>query len=268
MKPSEGRRILITGASSGIGEALAKEFASRGAHVGLLARREPQLRRLRDSLRQAHPRQKFCCVAVDVRDSAALETAVGSVIQELGGMDVAIANGGIGEHRSAFSSHHWEIGRNILEVNLLGAIHTLEIAKSYWVKNQRSGQLVGISSVAGARGLPQIAAYSTSKEALAAYLEAIRGELATGGIGVLSIHPGYIRTPMTARNRFYMPWLMDAEKAARKIANAIEAEKKRYVFPVPMRFIYAFLRHVPGFLYDYETYRLAVRSRNKKKPTP
>lgn len=264
MNRSAGQKILITGASSGIGEALAKEFATRGAHVGVLARREPELRHLRDSLRQAFPNQKFYCVSVDVRESSALERAVESVIEGLGGMDIVIANSGIGEHRSAFSSHHWEVGRNILEVNLLGAIHTLEIGKNYFVKNQCPGKLVGISSVAGARGLPQVAAYSASKMALAAYLEAIRGELATAGIEVLSVHPGYIRTPMTARNKFFMPWLMDADRAARKIADAIEAGKKRYVFPVPMRFVYAFLRHVPGFFYDYETYRVALRSKKKK----
>jgi short-subunit dehydrogenase len=259
-----GKKVIITGASSGIGDALAKEVAARGADVALLARREPELFRLKQLLEQTYPRQKFFFAAVDVRDALALERAMESSIEGLGGADVVIANSGIGEHRSAFSSHHWETGKSIFEVNLLGAIHTLEIAKSYLVKNRRAGKLVGISSVAGARGLPQVAAYSASKVGFSAYLEAIRGELGTAGIEVISIHPGYIRTPMTARNDFFMPWLMDVDKAARRMANAIERGKKRYVFPVPMRLVYSFLRHVPGFMYDAWTHRVAVRSISRK----
>ncbi len=172
------------------------------------------------------------------------------LIDELGGLDIAIANSGMGASKSAFSSHAWEIARETFSVNLLGAIHTLEIAKEYFVRQRLSGQLVGISSVAGARGFPRVGAYCASKAALATYLESIRGELAGGGIHVLSVHPGYVRTPMVSMNR-RMPWLIEPEDAARRIADAIEAGKKRFIFPAPMRLVYGFLKHMPDSVYDF-----------------
>lgn len=254
----KGKRIVVTGASSGIGAALAREFAVRGAHVGMLARRSTKLQELTEELKRRFPDRTFSFRTADVRDEAALESAIGELIQNLGGIDVIVANSGVGEKKSAFSSHHWEIARDTLAVNLLGAIHTLEIAKNYFVAHQQPGQLVGISSVAGARGLPRVAAYSTSKVALAAYLESIRGELSTAGIHVLSVHPGYVRTAMTSHNTS-TPWLLEPEDAARRIADAIEGRKKRYVFPVPMRFVFWFLRHLPDKFYDWLCSRLQPR---------
>ncbi|MBZ5536934.1 MAG: SDR family NAD(P)-dependent oxidoreductase [Acidobacteriia bacterium] len=250
MHRSAGKRIIITGGTSGIGAALVWEFAQRGAHVGTLARREPELQMLCQELRNRFPRQIFCCHPADVRKEDELEAAMDALTHQLGGLDIAIANSGIGERKSAFSSHHWEIARETLSVNVLGAIHTLEIAKNYFLNHHQAGQLVGMSSVAAVRGFPKSAAYCTSKAALAMYLEAIRGELAGGGIDVISVHPGFIRTPLTAQVRT-MPWLMDAEPAARRIARAIEVRKKRYVFPAPMHVVYWFLKHLPDRLYDY-----------------
>jgi short-subunit dehydrogenase len=218
--------------------------------VGTLARREPELQTLCRELRNRFPRQIFCCWPADVRKEAELEAAMGELIQQLGGLDIAIANSGIGERRSAFSSRQWEIARETLAVNVLGAIHTLEIAKNFLLAHQQRGMLVGISSVAGVRGFPKTAAYCTSKAALTTYLESIRGELAQGGIDVISIHPGFVRTPMTAQNQ-YMPWLIDAETAAHRIAHAIEAGKMRYIFPGPMRVVYWILKHVPDRMYDF-----------------
>lgn len=218
--------------------------------MGTLARREPELQKLCHELRTSFPNQTFCYHPADVRIEVELEEAMKTLTDQLGGLDIVIANSGIGERKSAFSSHHWEIARETLSVNVLGAIHTLEFAKNYFLKHRHVGQLVGMSSVAAVRGFPKTAAYCTSKAALATYLEAIRGELAGGGIDVISIHPGFIRTPMTSENRS-MPWLMDPGPAARRIAHAIEVRKKRYIFPVPMRAVYWFLKHMPDWLYDY-----------------
>ncbi|MFI5174584.1 MAG: SDR family NAD(P)-dependent oxidoreductase [Terriglobia bacterium] len=247
---SAGKRVIITGGTSGIGAALVWEFARRGAHVGTLSRREPEMQTLCRELRTRFPRQIFCCQPADVRKEAELEAAMEALTDQLGGLDIAIANSGIGERRSAFSSHQWEIARETLAVNVLGAIHTLEIAKNYFLSHQGPGKLVGVSSVAAVRGLPKTAAYCTSKAALATYLESIRGELAGGGIDVISIHPGFVRTPMTAQNQ-RMPWLIDAQTAALRIALAIESGKKRYVFPGPMRVVYWFLKHMPDRVYDF-----------------
>lgn len=244
-----GKRILITGASVGIGAALAREMARRGAHLGLLARREIELNQISGELSKQYPNQIFCFHRADVCQEAELESAMETLIERLGGLDIVIANSGIGETRSAFSSRHWTIARDTLQVNLLGAIHTLEIAKNYLAKHHRPGQLVAISSVAAVRGFPRSAAYCASKAGLTTYLESIRGELQSGGITVTSIHPGYIRTAMTARNN-RMPWLMDADEAARRITRAIEAGKKRYIFPGPMRIIFWSLKHLPDWVYD------------------
>jgi short-subunit dehydrogenase len=266
MSRLNGKCIIVTGASSGIGAALAKELACRGANLGLLARRERELKTLTEELSSAFSNQRFCFQVADVGDEAQLEQAMHSLIERLGGVDVAIANSGIGESHSAFSSRHWEIARATLSVNLIGAIHTLEIAKDYLVKERRAGQLVGISSVAAVRGFPRSASYCASKAGLSTYLESVRGELAAAGIDVISIHPGYVRTPMTAHNRS-MPWLMEVEGAARCIADAVEARKKRYIFPVPMRAIFAVLKHLPDWLYDFCAARF-ISSATKPKPIP
>lgn len=248
------KKILITGASSGIGAALAREFAGRGAHLGLLARRADELKKLVEELQAQFPRQILCYRPADVRDEAQLEAAVHSLIDEMGGLDVAVANSGIGETRSAYSLHLWQLARDTLAVNLLGAIHTLELAKQFFVEQRIEGQLVGISSIAAVRGFPKGAAYCASKAGLSTYLESLRGELEHAGIDVISIHPGYIRTPLTSKNS-RMPWLMEVGPAAVKIADAIEAGKRRYVFPAPMRVVFGVMKYLPDFAYDFFAYR-------------
>lgn len=249
MSPLSGKRILITGASVGIGAALAREMAKRGAHLGLLARREAALEQLSNELSKQFPNQTFCYMRADVSSGHELESAMEALIERLSGLDIVVANSGIGETRSAFSSRHWTVAKDTLEVNLMGAIHTLEIAKNYLVKHRRPGQLVAISSVAAVRGFPRSAAYCASKAGLTTYLESIRGELQSGDIIVTSIHPGYIRTDMTSQNK-HMPWLLEVDEAARRITRAIEARKKRYIFPGPMRVVFWFLKHLPDWMYD------------------
>lgn len=264
MSISKNKRVIITGASSGIGAALAQEFAQRGAHLGLLARRGDELHRLCDELKAAFPKQDFCYEAVDVRNEGGVEAAVHALIERLGGLNVLIANSGIGERRSALSRRQWEIARNTFSVNLLGAIHTLEIAKDYFVAQRQEGQLVGMSSVAAVRGFPATAAYCASKAALSTYLEAIRGELAEARIEVCCLYPGYVRTPLTAQNK-RMIWLMEVDEAARRIADAIESKKRRYIFPLPMRFVYAMLKHLPDRVYDRYSARLGSADPHRQR---
>jgi short-subunit dehydrogenase len=245
----QGKRIIITGASSGIGAALARECARRGAHVGMLARRENELLALVRELRGNFPGEIFAYQVADVGEESDLQIGMDSLIRQLDGLDIAVANSGRGKSLSSFSSHQWENARETLRVNLLGAIHTLEIAKDYFVKQRRGGKLVGISSIAAVRGFPRSSAYCASKAGLSSYMEGMRGELSTAGIEVLSIQPGFIRTSMTSGNKT-MPFLMEVDESARRIANAMESGKSRYIFPFPMRIIFTLLKHMPDVLYD------------------
>lgn len=242
------RTVLITGASSGIGEALAREYGRRGWNVGLLARRRPLLQDLEESLHRHHPGQLFAHAAADISDQQALFHALDALMETLGCPQLFIANSGYGKGASPLTPM-WENTRQILNVNVVGTIAGLEYVKDCWLRNHRPGHLVGVSSVAAARGLPGTAAYSASKAALATYLESIRGELARVEIDVTCVYPGFVRTPMTATNP-WMPWLMDAEEAARRIASALEKRRRRVIFPFPMKLVYALLRHMPDVLYD------------------
>ncbi len=246
---SSGKRVLVTGASSGIGEALCREFARRGAHLGLIARRGAELQALVRTFQTEFPSQQFFFCTADVSDESGLRNAMNTLFDRLGGLDIAIANAGIGQQKSAFSSHHWEITRDILMVNLLGAIHTLECAKAFLVKNHQPGKLVAISSVAATRGLPITAGYCSSKAGLTTYLESIRGELSHVGIEVIAIHPGFIRTSLSSGLGF-KPWILSPEEAARRIADAIEAGKRRYILPFPMVGVSWLLKHLPDRVYD------------------
>jgi short-subunit dehydrogenase len=154
----------------------------------------------------------------------------------------------------------WIHVRHILMTNTIGAIAGLEYIKDYWVHRREPGHLVGISSVAGIRGLKGTAAYSSSKAALATYLESLQGELSKAGISVTCVYPGFVRTPMTTINP-WMPWLVEAENAAQRIANAIEKRRKRFTFPFPMRIVRCLLKHMPDALYDF----IARHSRSYKK---
>lgn len=241
--------VFITGASSGIGEALAREYARRGWDVGMLARRGGLLAELAGSLSRSYPSQRFEAATADVADEPEQFAALASLIERLGSPSVFIANSGTGRGISPLQPA-WPDERRILMVNLIGTLAGLEYIKDHWIRAGRPGHLVGISSVAGARGLRGTAPYSASKAALATYLESLRIELPAAGIRVTCIFPGFVRTPMTTSNP-WMPWLLEPEEAARRIVRAIERGKARYVFPFPMRMVYSLLRHLPGPAYDW-----------------
>lgn len=261
MKMSEVKRktVFITGASSGIGEALAREYARRGWNVGVLARREPLLQTLVDSLRSSHPNQSFSYAASDIADEIAQFRGLEQLISTLGCPQVFIANSGYGKGVSP-RQPMWDNTRKTFMINVVGTIAGLEYIKEYWIRENQPGHLVGISSVAAGRGLPGTAAYSSSKAALATYLESVRGDLAKAGILVTCVHPGFVRTPMTETNP-WMPWLLEPQDAARRIADAIERNRRRFVFPFPMKFVFWLLRHMPDGLYDW----LSRRARSHKK---
>ncbi len=247
------KKIFITGASSGIGSALAHEYAKRFSNnksiIGLVARRSEHLQKLASELQTQY--QITCAVyPLDVRDSAALEAAAQDFITRFGAPDIVIANAGVS--RGTLTEHKADTPafQAIMDINVLGMVHTFQpfIAA---MKQAGHGQLVGIASVAGIRGLPGAGAYSASKAAVISYLESLRVEMTRDNIAVTTIAPGYIRSPMTDINSYKMPFLMDVEVFAQKFAHAVESKRRFVVIPWQMGMLARFMRFIPPFLWDF-----------------
>lgn len=246
-------KVFITGASSGIGAALAKEYAKRYQHeglsIGLVARRSEHLQKLQMILQDTDEIQ--CAIyPLDVRDSAALAKAGADFITQYGAPDVVIGCAGVS--RGTLTEHQEDTAafQAVMDINVMGLVHTFQpfIAA---MKTAGKGQLVGVASVAGIRGLPGAGAYSASKAAAISYLESLRVEMAHLNIAVTTIAPGYIRTPMTDVNHYKMPFLMDADIAAEKFVNAIENKRRFVVIPWQMGWLARFMRFIPPFLWDW-----------------
>ncbi len=237
-------RVFLTGASSGIGEALARPYGAPGATLGLAARRQRRLLELAAQLPGSH-----ACYGLDVADAAAMQAAAADFIARHGCPDVVIANAGISVGTLGEEAGDMAALRRIFETNVVGMAQTLQpfIAA---MRARGSGRLVGIASVAGIRGLPGAGAYSASKAATIAWLEALRIELRGSGIKVVTIAPGYIATPMTAVNRYPMPFLMPADVAARRFARAIERGTSYTVIPWQMGVVAKLMRLLPDPLFD------------------
>lgn len=246
-------KVFITGASSGIGEALATEYAKRykneSTTIGLVARRSEHLQKLQNTLEDTY-KAKCAIYPLDVRDSATLAKAGADFIQQYGTPDVVIGCAGVS--RGTLTEHQEDIAafQAVMDINVMGLVHTFQpfIAS---MKAAGKGQLVGIASVAGVRGLPGAGAYSASKAAAISYLESLRVEMIANNIAVTTIAPGYIRTPMTDVNHYKMPFLMDADVAAAKFVKAIENKRRFVVIPWQMGWLARFMRFIPPFLWDW-----------------
>src|SRR5690606_35940645 len=204
------QRVFITGASSGIGAALALLYAGQGAQLGLVGRRRDALQAIVDSL----PGGMHSIYVLDVRDRLALHAAAADFLSG-GAVDVVIASAGISVGTLTEERDDYRVFQAIIDTNLKATVATFEpfIAA---MKQARRGRLVGIASVAGVRGLPGAGAYSASKAAVRTYCESLRVELSQTGIKVVTIAPGFIQTPMTARNPYTMPFLMPVDQFAQK----------------------------------------------------
>ncbi|HET7705669.1 MAG TPA: SDR family NAD(P)-dependent oxidoreductase, partial [Thermoanaerobaculia bacterium] len=234
---------IITGASSGIGLALAQELDRRGWELALLARRTELLTEAVATLKRA------TAVTCDVTSATAVADAVRRAESALGGpFDLAVANAGIGYPTRA-AKFDAEAAGEIIRVNVIGMINLFSAVVPSMIE-RRSGRFAGVASLAGHRGLPTASAYSSSKAAMQSFLEASRIELAPYGVGVTIINPGFIVTPMTAKNRFRMPFLMKADRAATIIADGLERGKRVIEFPRPMSIATRFMRHLPDAVYD------------------
>ncbi len=247
--------VFITGASSGIGAALAREYVAQGARVGLFARRTDALEELAGTL----PADAVASYTGDVADAAALQRAARSFIARFGLPDVVIANAGVSRGTDTARTEDLHAFRAVFDTNVLGIVHTFHPFLAA-MRAARRGTLVGIASIAGFRGLPGGGAYSASKAAAINYLESLRVELRGSGIAVVTICPGYIATPMTSGNPYRMPFLMPAPRAARLMVRAIARRRRWYVLPWQMALVGRALRVLPRPLFD------ALFARAPRKP--
>ncbi|HEY0388276.1 MAG TPA: SDR family NAD(P)-dependent oxidoreductase [Gaiellales bacterium] len=232
----DASRVWITGASSGIGEALARELAGRGARVAVTARRA-------DRLEQLAAGRGIVPVPADVSDREMVLAAEETVRSELGGLDMAILNAGTFGQMDVTA---WDTAayRRHVDVNLMGLVHGVEAVLPA-MRRARAGRIVGIASVAGYRGFPSSQAYGSTKAAEINLLESLRIDLLPLGVRVSTVCPGFVRTDLTALNTFRMPWLLEPEDAARRIADGLEKDKAEIVFPMPMMLAMKAVRLVP-----------------------
>jgi len=237
--------VFVTGASSGIGEALARHYAGNGATLGLFARRRAELDRIAAVLAPA----TVATYAGDVRDAAALAQAGADFIARFGVPDIVIGNAGISRGVLTGEAEDMPVFKDVFDTNVQGLVQTFQPFLAAMAEARR-GTLVGVASVAGFRGLPGSGAYSASKAAAITYLESLRVEMQGSGVSVVTICPGFIATPMTARNPYWMPFLLAPDKAARLIARAIERKRRFYVLPWQMAWVGRLLRITPRPLYE------------------
>lgn len=247
--------VFITGASSGIGLALARQYAKRGHALGLVARRHDRLLELAASLDV--PVHTY---TLDVRDRDALHRAARDFISKVTTVDVVIANAGVSAGTLTECDEDFAVFRDIFDINVLSMVATFEPFIDQMTA-QGSGVLVGISSVAGVRGLPGAGAYSASKAAVATYCESLRLELKPKGINVVTIAPGYVQSEMTAHNPYQMPFLLPADEFAKRALKAIDNKRAYLVIPWQMRWVAGLMRLLPNGLYD----RLAVDAPRKPR---
>ena len=236
-------KILITGASSGLGAELARQYASKDNELILLARREDKLFKLRKELYEKV--KNIDIIVADVTDFTALQEK----IKTIGIVDIVILNAGIslGHSKNPQNIPSIDEFQNLFNVNVLSNHAILEILLPKLVE-QKSGKIVFISSLASLFSMPSSKIYSSSKRALNAYAEGIRYKYNRDGIKVITILPGFIKSELTDKNDFNMPFLLETEDGVSRIVKAINNNRRIYAFPLRFYLIIRFLNLLPSFL--------------------
>jgi short-subunit dehydrogenase len=252
--------VFITGASSGIGQALARCYVARGWHVALVARRVDEMRSwvraqgwipsdVDDASAGVSPSGQVAVYAADVRVDAEIQAAAARCLATQGLPDVVIANAGISVGIDLRYAQDLPVLRDLFETNVLGLAATFQPFIEPMVARGR-GCLVGVASVAAARGLPGHAGYCGSKAAVVQMCETLRGELGPSGVKVVTLTPGYVATPLTQHNDYPMPFLMSPEAFAEQAVRAIDRGTRFTVIPWPMGVVWAVLRALPRGWFD------------------
>jgi len=245
----QNKNVLITGASSGIGFELAKQFADKGCNLILLARRKEIL----DSLAQKIRTDKnfILTYQCNVRNRGDVESVFNDIRAKIDHIDIAILNSGVGL-KASVENFDSKLADESFEVNVLGLIYCVEELLKDFIPRKK-GIIAGVSSIADVRGFPTNGFYCASKAAASAFLESIRVELKRHNVKIINVRPGFVITPMTANNKFKMPFLMNADKAAKIIVDGIKKEKKIVEFPIGTVLGGKLLKILPNFLFDYLT---------------
>ncbi|MBL8313351.1 MAG: SDR family oxidoreductase [Rubrivivax sp.] len=239
--------VFITGASSGIGQALAARYAQAGWRLALVARRTAEVQAW--AREQGLPAERVGIYRADVADVDSIVAAGQACVQAQGLPDVVIANAGISVGMDTAERADLEALRDTLATNNIGLAATFHPFVRL-MRQRGSGKLVGVASVAAIRGLPGHGAYCASKAAVVAYCESLRGELRRAGVQVVTLLPGYIATPLTARNPYKMPFLMPADRFADRAFQAITAGASYRVIPWQMGVVAKLMRLLPNALFD------------------
>jgi short-subunit dehydrogenase len=253
-----GRLVVITGASSGIGLALAARYIQAGWHVAMVARRADDMTRWAQS--QGWPARQWSVYGADVRDAQALRQVAQSCMDSHGVPEVVVANAGISIGVDLALADDMAVLRDLFDTNVLGLAHTFQPFIEP-MKQQGRGTLVGIASVASVRGLPGHAGYCGAKAAVVRMCETLRGELKAHGVKVVTIAPGYVDTPLTRENDYPMPFLMKPEAFADAAFKAIGQGVRWRVIPWPMGVVAAVMGALPRWLFD----AIATRQQYRKK---
>jgi short-subunit dehydrogenase len=241
----QGKTIFITGASSGLGAEMARQFAREGARVGIVARRKVELDCLAGEI-AAEGHIKPWVGVCDMVDRPSIRACYAEFEKALGVPDLVIANAGIGFPMKA-ESYDTERAEMMYRVNVLGALETLVLPIPGMLR-RGSGQLVGISSIAGFQPFPASHTYGATKASLLFHLKGLRAELGARGIQVTALCPGFIRTPMTGQNRYPMPFILDLQPAVARMLDAIARGKGVYIFPRRLYALVCILRLAPDWL--------------------
>jgi NADP-dependent 3-hydroxy acid dehydrogenase YdfG len=249
--------VLLTGASSGIGEGLALALAKNGATIGLVARREAELNDLAGRCGEIGGVAR--ALPCDVTDAVGIQKAADDFRREFDHIDVMIANAGIGGNNAETRALKPDAVKKVIDINLLGAVNSIYAVLPAMLE-RGSGHLVAISSLAGIRGLPKSAAYSASKAGMTALFERVRLDVQHTGIDVTIIQPGFIKTPLTAGRHNKMPFLMELDDAIPLFIRAIEKKKRFAAFPWQLASIVRLGKVFPAWLYD----RIAGRARYRE----
>ena len=247
MAKSEFKHALVIGASSGIGEALARRLAAEGTRVALVGRREPELWRVMGEINSAAGEDRAAAIAHDVRATAEIPELVQGIAQVLGGLDLVIYAAGV-MPAVAEDEYNTAKDRQMIKVNLVGAVAWLNPVAER-MANLGRGTIVGIGSVAGDRGRSGNPVYCTSKAALHAYLEALRNRLARVGVKVVTIKPGFIDTAMT-RGKEGLFWVISADRAAEIILDKARRGAVTAYVPARWRMVMAIIRSIPSFIFS------------------
>lgn len=250
-----GKTILITGASSGIGRAIASKLSGENVNLILTARRINLLEEIKEEAETN--KCSYLLLQCDVSNKNDVAAAYKEIKDKFGSVDLAVLNAGAGHYMNV-RNYNSQFAEKIYGTNLLGMIYWIEQLLPDFLE-RKSGVIAGVSSLADNRGYSGSSFYTSSKAAVTNYLEGLRVELNPYGVKVITIRPGFVETPMTSSNKFKMPFLMTSEKAADIILDGIKKEKRVIQFPWQMAILTGFVGLLPGWLYEF-----LAKQQNKK----